>query len=118
MGARALQRVAPAKYWQYVDYIFKNQEAIGKQKIDDAIKNWVEDNDADWAAFQKIYASKAERQALLEQVSRAFAIGVASTPTFIVNGQIMGFGPEGAFTMDAINKAIGLPVTAAKKTTK
>lgn len=118
MGARALQRVAPAKYWQYVDYIFKNQEAIGKQKIDDVVRNWVEDNDVDWAAFQKIYASKAERQALLDQVSRAFTIGVASTPTFLVNGQIMGFGPDGSFTMDAINKALGLPVAAAKKTAK
>lgn len=118
MGARALQRVAPAKYWQYVDYIFKNQEAIGKQKIDDVIKNWVEDNDVDWAAFQKVYASRAERQALLDQVSRAFAVGVASTPTFLVNGQIMGFGPEGAFTMDAIAKAIGVPAPAAKKSTK
>jgi len=119
MGARALQRVAPDKYWQYVDYIFKNQEAIGKQKIDDVIRNWVTDNDVDWTAFQKVYASKAERQALLDQVSRAFAVGVASTPTFLVNGQIMGFGPDGAFTMEAISKAIGVPVPAApKKTTK
>ncbi|MEO8379335.1 MAG: thioredoxin domain-containing protein [Acidobacteriota bacterium] len=117
MAARAIQRVAPDKYWQYVDFVFKNQESIGKQKIDDVIKNWVEDNDVDKAAFQKIYGSKSERQALLDQVSRAFAVGVASTPTYLVNGQIMGFGPDGAFTMDAINKALGLPPTAPKKKT-
>lgn len=115
MGARALQRVAPARYWQYVDYIFKNQEAIGKRKIDDVVREWVEDNDVDWAAFQKIYTSKAERQALLDQVSRAFAVGVASTPTFLLNGQIMGFGPEGKFTVDAITKAIGASSPAVKK---
>jgi protein-disulfide isomerase len=120
MGARALQRVAPAKYWQYVDYIFKNQESIGKRKIDDVVREWMEDNDVDWAAVQKIYNSKTERQALLDQVSRAFAVGVAATPTFIVNGQILGFGPDGNFTFDAINKAIGAaaPAPAAKKTTK
>ena len=50
-----------------------------------------------------------ERQALLDQVSRAFAVGVASTPTFIVNGQIMGFGPEGTFTIESIKTAIGAP---------
>jgi protein-disulfide isomerase len=114
VAARALQKVAPAKYWSYVDYIFKNQEAIGKRKIDDVVKEWMEDNDVDWAAVSKIYNSRTERQAVLDQVSRAFAIGVVATPTFIVNGQIMGFGPDGTFTFDAINNVIGAPKPAAK----
>lgn len=115
MGARALQKVAPAKYWAYVDYIFTNQESIGKRKIDDVVREWMEDNDVDWAAIQKIYNSKSERQALLDQVSRAFAVGVAATPTFIVNGQIMGFGPDGNFTFDAIRNAIGANAPAPQK---
>jgi protein-disulfide isomerase len=119
MAARAIQRTAPAKYWGYVDYVFKNQEQIGKRPFDETLKEFCEDQDIDFAALQKIYASKAERQALLDQVSRAFAIGVNSTPTFIVNGQIMGFGPEGSFTIEAIKSAIasGTPA-AAKKTGK
>jgi protein-disulfide isomerase len=111
MGARAIQRVAPAKYWQYVDYVFKNQETIGKRKFDDVFKEFAGDHDLDLAALLKIYNSKAERQALLDQVSRAFAAGIASTPTFVVNGQIMGFGPEGAFTMDSIKNALGVATT-------
>lgn len=122
MGARALQKVAPDKYWDYVDYIFKNQEVIGTRKIDDVVKEWAEDHDVDWNAMLKIYNSKSERQALLDQVSRAFAVGVAATPTFVVNGQIMGFGPDGSFTMDAIRTAIGLPpapaAAAEKKNSK
>lgn len=117
MGARAIQRVAPAKYWAYVDYVFKNQETIGKRKFDDVLKEYLEDNDIDAAAVNKIYTSKAERQALLDQVSRAFAVGINSTPTFIVNGQIMGFGPDGAYTIDAIKSAVGAApkAPAAKK---
>jgi protein-disulfide isomerase len=119
MAARAIQRVAPAKYWDYVDYVFKNQESIGKRKFDTVLKEYLEDNDIDAAAVNKIYTSKTERQALLDQVSRAFALGIASTPTFIVNGQIMGFGPEGAFTMDAIRTAVGAkPAAPAKKSGK
>jgi protein-disulfide isomerase len=114
MGARAIQRVAPEKYWQYVDFVFKNQEKI-KQPFDKVLEDYLEDNDIDKAAVQKIYASKAERQALLEQVSRAFAVGIASTPTFIVNGQVMGFGPEGTFTIEAIKSAIGTATPAAAK---
>lgn len=106
MGARAIQRVAPAKYWEYVDYVFSNQETIGKRKFDDVIKEFAADHEISWPAIQKIYASKAERQALLDQVSRAFSAGIASTPTFIINGQIVGFGPDGSFTMDAIRQAL------------
>ena len=115
LGARALQKVAPAKYWSYVDYIFKNQEQIGKMKIDDVVRGWMEDNDVDWNAVSKIYNSKTERQAILDQVSRAYTLGIASTPTFIINGQIMGFGPEGTFTIEAIKSAIGSATKAAKK---
>lgn len=118
MGARALQKVASQKvYWQYVDYVFKNQETIGKRKFDDVFKEFAEDNDLDWNALNKIYSSKTERQALLDQVSRAFAAGIASTPTFVVNGQIMGFGPDGSFTIDSIKTAIGATAAPAKKTT-
>ena len=73
----------------------RTRKSIGKRKFDDVLKEWMEDNDIDWAAMSKIYNSKTERQALLDQVSRAFAVGIAATPTFVVNGQIMGFGPDG-----------------------
>jgi protein-disulfide isomerase len=113
MAARAIQRVAPAKYWAYVDYVFKNQEMIGTRKFDDVLKEYLEDNDIDAAAVNRIYTSKTERQALLDQVSRAFSLGINSTPTFIVNGQIMGFGPDGQYTMDAIKSAVGGSTTKA-----
>lgn len=107
MGARAIQRIAPAKYWDYVDFIFKNQQSIGSRKFDEVIREYASDNDLNWSEIEKIYASKAERATLLDQVSRAFTAGIASTPTFIINGQIMGFGPDGSFTIDAIKSAIG-----------
>lgn len=117
-GARAIQKVAPTKYWTYVDYIFKNQENISKQPFDKVIQDFAEDHDIDWNAIKPIYSSKAERQAILDQVSRIYAIGIVSTPTFIVNGQMMGFGPEGTFTIDAIKSAIGSVAAPAKKSGK
>jgi protein-disulfide isomerase len=108
LGARALARVAPAKYWNYVNFVFENQETIGKQSFDTVLKNFVEDNDVNWKAVEKLYRSPAEKKALIEQVSRAFDNGILSTPTYIINGQVLGFGPEGTFTVDAIKNAIGV----------
>ena len=115
VGARAIEKVAPKKYWEYVDFVFANQEAIGKMKsFDETLRNFCEDHDIDWHRVEKIYSSPAERTAILDQVSRAFDTGINSTPTYIVNGQVIGFGPSGAFTIAAIKKALGLPIEPAK----
>jgi len=117
LGGRAIQVVAPAKYWSYVNFVFENQEAIGKSgSFDKTLQNFCEDYDIDWKRVEKIYQSTAERSALLEQISRAFDTGVNSTPTYIINGQILGFGPKGTFTIAAIKKALGLPDTKTTKT--
>jgi protein-disulfide isomerase len=108
LGARAIQRVAPAKYWTYVNYVFANQEEITKsQPFDKTLKNFCEDRDIDWKAVEKIYNAPNEKAAMLEQVSHAFDNGIISTPTYIINGQIMGYGPEGKFTIDAVKAAVG-----------
>ena len=106
LGARAIQQVAPAKYWSYVDYIFKNQSSIAAAKFDTLLQNWVEDNDVSWSAVSKIYKSEAERKALLESVTKLFAAGVNSTPTFIVNGQPLTFG-NGAFATEFFKQTLG-----------
>jgi protein-disulfide isomerase len=109
VGARAIQRVAPSKYWAYVNFVFENQDAITKSgSFDKTLQNFCEDHDIDWKKVEKIYRSPAERAQMLDQVSRAFDTGVNSTPTYIINGQIMGFGPSGSFTIAAIKQAIGL----------
>jgi protein-disulfide isomerase len=108
LAARALSKVAPAKYWSYVNFVFENQETIGKEPFDKFFKNYVEDHDINWKAVEKIYKSPAEKRALIEQVSRAFDNGVLSTPTYVINGQVLGFGPEGTFTIDAIKNALGV----------
>ena len=106
LGAHAIQKVAPSQYWEYVDFIFKNQEAIGKQPFDKVLENFCEDHDIAWAKIAPLYKSTSERQLILDGVSRAFDNGLNSTPTFIINGQIMGYGKEGSVVLDAIKAAV------------
>jgi len=109
MGARAIQKVAPSKYWAYVNFVFDNQEAIDKTgSFDTTLQNFCEDRDIDWKKVEKIYRSPTERAGMLDQVSRAFDVGVNSTPTYIINGQVMGFGPSGSFTIREIKRALGV----------
>jgi protein-disulfide isomerase len=106
LGAHAIHKVAPAMYWEYADFVFKNQEEIGKQPFDKVLQNFCEDHDIAWAKIQPIYKSTTERQAILDGVSRAFDAGLNSTPTFIINGQMLGHGKEGNVVLDAIKAAV------------
>ncbi len=109
LGGWAIERVAPAKYWTYVNFVFENQDAIGKSRsFDKVLQDFCEDHDIDWKGVEKIYHSPTERATLLEQVSRAFDNGIFSTPTYIINGQVLGFGPSGKETIAAIKRAIGV----------
>lgn len=107
LGARSILQVAPKKYWDYVNFVFTNQDTITQPAFDKIFKDYCEDHEIDWKAVERIYHSPAESAALLDQVSRAFDNGIASTPTYIVNGQVMGFGPEGTYTIEQLKKAIG-----------
>ena len=106
LGAHAIRKVAPAMYWEYADFIFKNQEEIGKQAFDKVLQNFCEDHDIAWAKILPLYKSNEERAAILEGVSRAFDNGLNSTPTFIINGQLMGHGKEGSAVLDAIKAVV------------
>ncbi|HEV8432774.1 MAG TPA: thioredoxin domain-containing protein [Thermoanaerobaculia bacterium] len=106
LGAHAIHKVAPAAYWEYADFVFKNQEEISKQPFDKVLQNFCEDHDIAWAKILPLYKSNEERAAILDGVSRAFDNGLNSTPTFIINGQLMGFGKEGAVVLDAIKAAL------------
>jgi protein-disulfide isomerase len=108
LGARAVQKVAPAQYWAYVNFVFANQEAIGKTEFDTVLKDFCSDHDVDFAKVQAIYKSPTEKAELMEQISRAFDNGINSTPTYIINGHMIGYGPEGTFTIGQIKKALGV----------
>ncbi len=120
LGARAINKVAPAKYWDYVNFVFGNQETIGqeftsKQEFDTVLKDFCSDHDIDYAKVEKIYKSPQERAQLMDQTSHAFDNGINSTPTYIVNGQVLGYGPEGTYTINSIRQVLGLPPEAAPK---
>ena len=108
LGARAIRKVAPSEYWSYVDFVFNNQETIDKMPFDKVLQNFCQDHDIPWAKVLPVYHSATERQALLEEVGRAFDNGLDATPTFMINGQIIAYGPEGATMFNAIKAALGV----------
>lgn len=109
LAARAIQQVAPAKYWQFVDYIFDNQESIQLASIDNTIRDWVEGNGVDLAKFTALWKSDAELKKLLDHTGRVYDASINSTPTFVINGQVTPYGGDGAFVLQQLNALLAAP---------
>jgi protein-disulfide isomerase len=95
LAARAIHRLAPKLYWQFVDHIFDNQMAITSAHLESFVKDFAENNDIDWKKVRAITKSPAERKVLIRQVERINDLGILATPTYIVNGREIFYGHEG-----------------------
>jgi protein-disulfide isomerase len=106
LAGRAIRRVAPDKYSQFVQEVFAQQGDVQTRTFSVFFMAFAEEHGINWNKLSAIYNSPLERAAVLNQVSGLFALGISSTPTFIVNGRILGYGPDGSFTLDTIARAL------------
>ena len=105
--ARAIQRTKPDKYWPFVDAVFAAQEQITSKNVEAKLKEIVGDLDLDWKTIEPSYKSKADKRALLAQISRLYDNDVYSTPTFVVNGQRVFYAGDSTFFMSYVETLLG-----------
>ena len=81
------------KYWQYHDKVFREQynkgDDIIRMKAAD-LKKWAKDIGMDQAKFDQCLDSEKFKNEVLKDKADGDAAGVQGTPTFFINGRIMG----------------------------
>lgn len=77
------------KFWEYHDYVFAN---FGAELNDAMLKGIARQLNLDTAAFDRCYNSRQYQQRVLDDARYASGLGVTGTPTFNVNGQLVGQG--------------------------
>ena len=93
---------AQQRYWPYHDRLFAEQPRFQR---DDLIR-YARDLGLDREGFTRCLDSHAEQAAVLASREGGRALGVTSTPTFMVNGStLVGAQPVEAFRQ-AINEAL------------
>ena len=81
------------KYWQYHDKVFREQynrgDDIIRMKAAD-LKKWAKDIGVDQAKFDQCLDSEKFKNEVMKDKADGDAAGVQGTPTFFVNGRVMG----------------------------
>lgn len=81
------------KYWQYHDKVFREQYNKGddviRLKAAD-LKKWAKDVGVDQPKFDQCLDSEKFKEEVLKDKTEGDAAGVQGTPTFFINGRVMG----------------------------
>lgn len=88
-AGKAIQRFAPAAYWDYIDYIFARQADLTAESVETAVRDFAEGNDLAWKKIEREMKSPAVRRALVAQVGTLFGHGIFGTPAILVNGRLV-----------------------------
>ena len=81
------------KYWQYHDKVFREQYNKGDDlvrfKAAD-LKKWAKDSGLDQAKFDQCLDSEKYKNEVLKDKADGDAVSVQGTPTFFINGHVIG----------------------------
>lgn len=86
------------KFWKYHDLLFKAQDKLDPASLEEMAKK----AGADPAKFKACFEGKKFAQAVQDDMSYGEKVGVRSTPTFFVNGQIV----NGAVPLEQFSEVI------------
>jgi len=84
------------KFWAFHDKVFDNQKKIKLESADETFNGYAKEIGLNTTKFDKCVASDEMAARVKAEMAEAQAIGVNSTPTFVVNGmKVPGANPEG-----------------------
>lgn len=98
IAAECVRRQNPKAFWSFVSDIYRDQGAINPQNLRQHVDTYVEQLGLDQQVLNAcIMAPQAEAQVVQDR-DDGTAIGVNSTPTFLVNGiELVGLPSDKAF---------------------
>ena len=103
---RAIHNQSADKFWEYRNAIYASQSELTIFTLEDFVHGFVKDHGLDEAKFDQDIQSAEIKSAIIDGISAAYALQVNSTPTFLLNGQIIAAGDKGEFLEKAIQDAL------------
>ncbi|MCO6452533.1 MAG: thioredoxin domain-containing protein [Caldilineales bacterium] len=95
------------RFWPYHDVLFSNQGAEASGVFtDDNLRAMAEAVGMDMGAFNDCYRSGVAKRTVNDAVSEGRRLGVTSTPSFFLNGELISGAQPASVFIDAIDAAL------------
>ncbi|MGH7914568.1 MAG: DsbA family protein, partial [Candidatus Binataceae bacterium] len=98
IAAECVRRQNPKAFWSFVNDIYRDQGAINPQNLRDHVNTYVGQLGLDQEALNACIMAPAAEAQVRQDRDDGTAIGVNSTPTFLVNGiELVGLPSDKSF---------------------
>lgn len=102
VAATCVNEQSTDAFWKYADYFFQNQATITKETLNAKVFELAKANNVDEAKLKACIDTKKTLPAVEADLQEAKALGLSSTPSFIVNGRTV----VGAIPVDQFKQII------------
>lgn len=110
MASMCVHEQSADKFWKYHDLLFKGQGAQGA--FDDAnLEKYAKEVGANVEKFKECYGAKKYEKFVDDDLAYGEKLGVRSTPTFFINGELV----SGALPMEQFVETIDEAIEESKK---
>ncbi|MGB9735550.1 MAG: thioredoxin domain-containing protein [bacterium] len=85
-------------FWYFYDHLFQEQGAITPDNLNSKLKDYAKATKLNMSKFDKCLSNEQTKPMVERDIKEGGDVGVAVTPTFVINGRILqGAQPEEAF---------------------
>lgn len=87
IAGRCVYKQSPAKFWDYFDWAYENQGAIGLDNFNDKFQTFAKDKGLDGMALGACVANPKVASELNSELAEGRSLQVDKTPTMFLNGR-------------------------------
>lgn len=87
IAGRCVFRAEPAKFWDYHDWMFENQQNMSVDNLKSQVIDWAGKNGLDTLQLTRCIDTKATEAEVRKTMAEGRALGIDKTPTLFINGR-------------------------------
>jgi len=114
VAGRCVYKQNPAKFWDYFDWVYENQQLIGLDNFSDKFQTWAQDSKLDGMALGACMANKSADSEVAGELDEGKSLGIQATPTLFINGRKL----EGGIPWQTLEMVINIELDHVAKMTE
>ena len=104
LAGRCIFKQSPAKFWDYFDWVYDNQQLIGADNFASKLQTFASEKGLDGMQLGRCMESKTTEAELNREIEEGHALQVSATPTIFLNGRKL----EGSVPWETMKQLIDL----------
>ena len=104
LAGRCVYKQSPAKFWDYYDWVYENQTAIGLDNFGSKFQTFATDKGLDGMALGACVEKKGGEADVDRELAEGRALQVQATPTIFLNGRKL----EGAVPLQSLEALVNI----------